>query len=198
MKKLALAALAVPAAALAQTYHLDKVTISGSQSMPTADLYGAIQEHAGTTVTKDQIVADQTAIGDALQKHHVVGAIKTLLVSKPGNHVEVRFVITDNGVQNPTTTTVAPVLGTQAFVGNKKVDTATLQTAAGLKAGDKLDQKTLTDAQARIGDVYKKKNVGVSIEVQIVQPGGGANVQITWKITEKKQKRNTEDQGFQE
>lgn len=184
------------AASAADSWHLDHVTIKGSQSVPASELYPALQERPGTTVTKDEILADQDALAAALQKHHVVGNISTALVDKHNGHVDVVFTLADQGVQAPVTTATAPTLGQQIFNGNKRIDTPTLTQTSGLQPGEKLTEKTLQDALSAIGALYKQKNIGVNIQPQIAQ--NGAVVTVTWNITEakqKKKKRDTEDLG---
>ncbi len=184
-------------AALAQgTWHLDRVIIKGSRSVPASQLYPVLREQPGSAVTKDEILADRDALTDYLQKQHVTGSVNPALVDKHNGHVDVVFNIEDNGIQQPTTVTVAPTLAAQNFVGNRKIDTATLEAATGLKPGDKLSAQMLQDAEQKIGAVYKQKNIGVQINPQVQQPPGGA-VTVTWNITEskKKMKRNTEDLG---
>ncbi len=180
----------------AEGWTLDHVKITGSQSVPASQLYPTLQERPGTHVTKDEILADQDALTAALQKQHVVGNIRTSLVDKHNGHVDVIFALEDQGVQAPVTTTASPTLAQEVFAGNKQIDTPTLQGAAALNPGAPLSDKAIMDAQARIGDVYKKKSIGVSIQPQIAQNAG--RVTITWNITEtkqKKKKKNTEDLG---
>ena len=92
------AAAATSGAAFAQTYTIDKVTISGSKSVPPAQLYAVIKEHPGMKATRDDIVGDQDAITGVLGKANVVGGIKTqLLGPKPNGHYEVTFIVEGPG-----------------------------------------------------------------------------------------------------
>ena len=188
-------------AAHAQTYTVDKVTITGSKTVPTADLLAAIQEHKGSKVTKDEIIADQDAITNVLHKANVVGGIKTSMASKPGNHIEVVFALDDQGAQAPVITKVAPKLHAETFAGNVFESTANLQAAAALNPGDSLSNDKIAAAQKALVALYAAAKAPVSVSVGVdfktVSPG---LVDVVWTIVEtkaKKKRRNTEDEGGQ-
>jgi outer membrane protein assembly factor BamA len=194
-----LAATLAAGPAFAQTYTLDKIEINGLKSASPAALRAQLKDQAGAKVTTDDILADQDQLEKALEAQHITGAIKTSLRNKQNGHVDVIFDVADNGVVAPVVTTVAPKLKTQVFVGNAKISTDDLLAASGLTPGEELSMDKITAAQNAIGDIYKKRDVGVSIQESNAQSPDGT-VQVTWTITEtkaKKKKRNTEDEGLQ-
>ena len=191
--------LAAPAA-FATDYKLDAINITGVKSIPVATLYAVTAEKPGTTVTTDQILADQDAISKALEKANVVGGIATQLVGpKPNGHFEVNFVITDNGVQAPTVVKVAPKLDAQIIDGNVSLTTDALIAATGLKPGEDMTNEKIAAAQQAISAAYKAAklplSVGVSGETKMLD---GGKVDLLWHVVEskpKKKKRDTDDEG---
>ena len=185
-------------AAAETTYVVDKVTITGSTTVPPEKLYAAIQEHKGSTVTQADIVADQDAITKVLGAANVVGGIKTSMAAKSNKHIDVVFAVEDHGAQAPIVTKVAPKLHAELFEGNKSVASDKLMAAAGLNPGDDLSNEKVAAAQAAIVGAYKaaklQLNVVVSGETRSVSPG---QVDVTWHVVETKgkKKRDTEDAG---
>ena len=189
-------ALVAPALATS-TYTLDKVQIRGLKSADPAAIAAQLKDQPGAKVTTDDILGDQDQLEKLLEGQHITGAIKTSLVNKNNGHVNVIFDVNDTGVAAPVTTTVAPKLKTQVFVGNAKISTDDLQAASGLKPGEELSDAKIEAARTAIGDIYKKRDVGVTMQGKTAQSPDGT-VEITWTITEtkaKKKKKNTEDEG---
>jgi outer membrane protein assembly factor BamA len=192
-----LAAALTAGPALAQTtYKLDKINIRGLKSADPAAIAAQLKDQPGAKVTTDDILGDQDQLEKLLETQHITGAIKTSLLNKNNGHVEIIFDVDDQGIAKPVTTTVAPKLKTQIFVGNAKISTDDLQAASGLTPGEELSTDKIVAAQNAIGAIYKKRDIGVSIQESNVQAADGT-VQITWTITEpkKKKKKNTEDEG---
>ena len=191
------AALASQAALADASYIVDKVTITGSKTVPVETLYAAIEEHKGSTVTQADIDADQDKILKVLGDANVGGGIKTSMASR-GKHIEVTFAITDTGKQAPVVTKVAPKLHAELFDGNKSLSTDKLMAASGLNPGDALSNGKIAAAQQAIIAAYKAAklpvNVQISGENRSVSPG---QVDVVWHVTETKgkQKRNTDDDG---
>ena len=183
-------------------YTIDKVTISGSKSVPASQLYGVIKEHPGMKATKDDIVGDQDAISAQLSKSNVVGGIKTqLLGPKPNGHYEVTFIVQDNGVQAPVVTHVAPKLDKQTVDGNASIPSDKLLAATGLQPGDQLTNEKVLAAETAIQGVYKQAKLPVSMTINgSTQAVDGGRVDVMWHIVEtkaKKKPRNTDDEGGQ-
>jgi outer membrane protein assembly factor BamA len=191
--------LAAAPAARANSFVLDKVEINGVKSVPADQLVAGLKDHAGDKVTTDDLIADQDALAKELEAAHVVGGIQTAMRNKNNGHIDLIFNVTDKGVQAPTTVTVAPKLGTQTFVGNTALSSDELAAATALKPGDELSDAKIQAAEAAILDAYKKaKKVGVQIAGSVKQNGAVAD--LTWTLTEtkqKKKKRNDEDFGAQ-
>lgn len=196
--------LLVSVAATADTggHKLDRVTITGSRSVPPEQLYAALKEQKGEIVTHDDILADQSTIGNILAKANVGGSIKTSMITKSNGHIEVTFAITDQGVTAPTITKVAPKLDHQVFTGNVKESAADLEAVTGLKPGDDLTNAKVSAAQAAIVDLYKKAgkvNVSVGADPKTV---GNGKVEIDWQIAETppkeapKKKKKDDEGGF--
>ena len=171
------------------TYTVDKITITGSKTVPTAKLLAATQEHAGSQVTTADIVADQDAISKVLAANNVVGGIKTSMVSHPKNHIVVMFVIDDKGAQAPVVTTVAPKLHLEIFDGNKSIDSDKLAAAAGLKPGDDLTDQKISAAQQAIVTVYKAAKLPLSLKVSgETRAVSAGKVDVLWHVVETKSK----------
>ena len=119
----------------------------------------------------------------------------------PKNHVEVIYMIDDQGAQAPTVTHVAPKLHAQIFVGNKALPTDQLQAASSLKPGQDLSNADISAAQQAIVAAYKaaKKPVNVQVGASISQTNDG-HADVTWNITETKAKkpRDTDDRSQEE
>ncbi len=199
---LALVVIGSAAARAEKTYTIDKVTISGSKSVPSSQLYGVLKEHAGMQATREDIVGDQTAISNELTKANVVGGIKTqLLGPKPNGHYEVTFIVQDNGVQAPTVAHVAPKLDQQTVDGNVSIPSDKLLQATGLQPGEEMTNEKVLAAETAIQNVYKAAKLPVAMTINGATkalPGG--KVDIMWHIVEtkaKKKPRNTEDEGGQ-
>ncbi len=187
---------ALPSARAATTYKLDHIIINGVKSVPTPPLVAGLKDHPGDTVATSDLMADQDALTKELEAAHITGGVKTSLRNYNNGHIDLIFDVDDQGVQAPTVVHVAPKLGNQIFVGNKKMTTDVLVAATGLKPGDELSDAKIQAAQAAIGDIYKKANIGVQLSGSVAQNGTSAD--ITWTITETKaakKKRNTEDPG---
>ncbi len=207
MKKISAAALlcttllAAGAARADTTYTVDKITITGSKTVPTQTILSSLSIHKGSQVTQADIVAGQDDVAATLKKANVVGGIKTAMRSLPKNHVEVIYTIDDQGAHAPTVSHVAPKLHAEVFAGNKVLPTDQLTTAAGLTLGQDLSNEKITAAQQAIVAAYKaaKQPVNVQVAASITQSGNG-QADITWNITETKAKhkplRNTEDDHF--
>ncbi len=194
--------LSVGPALAETTYVVDKVTITGSKTVPVDTLLGAIQEQKGSRVTTADIVADQGRITDALKKANVVGGIKTSMKQKPNKHIEVMFDITDNGAQAPEVVKIAPKLHKQIFDGNKSIDSDTLAAATGLKPGDDLSNAKIQAAEAAIAQAYKDaklQGIGINLSGDTATYGNG-QADVTWHIVEtkaKKKPRDVEDERSQ-
>jgi outer membrane protein assembly factor BamA len=189
-----LVALAAPA--LAQTYTLDRYEITGLTSVPSQPLVAQLKDQPGAKVTTNDIIGDRDQFMSLLQKQYVTGQVKAALRTT-GKHVVVIFTVADTGIQKPKVVTVAPKLKEEVFVGNKQIDNDTLLTASGLTRGEEMSDQKIADAQKAIGEYYKKKDIGVSVNGAVQQDSDGT-VTVTWTIKEakKKVKRNTEDEGF--
>jgi outer membrane protein assembly factor BamA len=190
-------------AAHAQTYTIDKVIITGSKTVPTSTLYGAIKEHPGMKASRDDIIGDQDAITGVLGKANVVGGIKTQLRGplKDGGY-EVTFIVNDQGAQAPTVTHVAPKLDAQIIDGNTSIPTDKLLAATGLQPGEDMTNEKVLAAETAIQNVYKQAKLPISMSISgSTKMLDGGKVDVLWHIVEtkaKKKKRNTEDEGGQQ
>ncbi len=195
MKKLSAAALlcttmlAAGAARADTTYTVDKITITGSKTVPTQTILDALSIHKGSHVTQADIVAGQDDVANTLKKANVVGGIKTGMRSLPKNHVEVIYMIDDQGAQAPVVNHVLPKLHAETFAGNKALPTDQLRAAAGLTPGQDLSNDKIAAAQQAIIAAYKaaKKPVDVQVSGAISQSKGGLT-DVTWNIIETKGK----------
>jgi len=193
--------LAAPALA-ATTYNVSKVTITGNKSVSTDKLLAAIQEHPGSKVTVDDIIADRDAISKVLEDAHVVGSVKPSIKTQ-GAKSEIIFTVDDQGVQAPTVTHVAPKLDQEVFDGNASIPSDTLATATGLKPGDELSNEKIAAAQTAIFNTYKAAKLPVSVSISGEnKPVADGKYDVIWHITEtkakaKKKKATDTDEGAQ-
>jgi len=195
---LAVAALvAAPAAWADPSWTLNKVIISGSQTVPTEKLMSVVQEKPGHKITKDDIYADRDAISKVLEDAHVKGSVNPSMQAV-GQKVNIIFAIEDQGVQAPVVTHVAPKLHDQIFDGNKAIPSDKLAAATGLTAGEDLSNEKVLAAEQAINGVYKAAklpiNVALTGETKKLDDG---TYDVIWHITETKakKKRSTEDEG---
>lgn len=192
--------LAAPAAladSLDTPHVVDKVTITGSRSVPTEKLTAVLQEHAGSSVTQSDIAADRDAIMKVLGQANVGGRVAARITEEPKHkHLTVEFIVVDEGIQKPAVTHVAAKLHTELFSGNAAISSEKLTAAAGLQPGQTLSNEAVQAAQKAIVAAYAAAklplNVNVSGDIQQTPDG---KVDLTWKIveTKAKKKRNTED-----
>ena len=173
------------------TYVVDKVTITGSKTVPTQTLLDSIQTHKGSHVTQADIVADQDTITKVLGKANVVGGIKTSMATKSNKHIEVTFAVDDQGAQAPTVTHITPKLHAEIFSGNVAIPTDKLAAAAGLNPGDELTNAKIAAAQKAIIAAYAaaKLPVDVTVGAETTTTPTKGQVDVTWKIVETKSKK---------
>ena len=197
---LSASALISAAAVRADTvYNVSKVVITGSKSVPTDQLMAVVQEHPGSKSTVADILADQNAIMKVLESAHVAGSVSAS-VRTAGASSEVIFAVTDQGIQAPSVTTVAPKLDAEIFDGNASIPTATLAAASGIKPGDDLNNAKILAAEQAIVANYKAAKLPLSIAIsgenKVV---GDGKIDVIWHITETKttakKPKDTSDQG---
>lgn len=177
---------------------LDRVTISGSRSVPTEKLTAVLQEHPGQMVVQTDIVADRDAITKVLEQANVTGSVDARVTTTPKKHLIVEFTVHDKGIEAPTVVHVAPKLHAEIFEGNASIASDKLLAAAGLTPGEEMTSQKLAAAQKGIADAYTAAglavNATISGEPKVVSPG---HVDIVWHVVETKlkakKKRNTED-----
>ena len=169
------------------TYVVDKVSITGSRSVPTEKLMSAIHTQRGSRVSQADIIADQDAITKVLGDANVVGGIQTSMTTKPNKHIEVTFAVRDQGVQAPVVTKVAAKLHAQVFDGNKSIPSDKLAAATGLNPGDTLSNDKVLAAESAIVAAYKAAKLPITTSVS----GGPQKLQsgqydLLWHIKETK------------
>jgi outer membrane protein assembly factor BamA len=192
--------LAAPAAWAETTYNVSKVTIVGNKSVPTDQLLAVVQEHPGSKVTVNDIIADRDAISKVLENAHVVGSVKPSIKTQ-GAKSEVIFTVDDQGVQAPVVTHVAPKLDQQIFEGNNSIPSDKLAAATGLTPGEDLSNEKISAAQQAIFNTYKTAKLPISVSISGENKAvAGGKYDVIWHITEtkaKKKKKDTDtDEGF--
>ena len=169
------------------TYVVDKVTITGSKSVPTEKLMAAIREQKGSRVTQADIVADQDAISKVLGDANVVGGIQTSMATKPNKHIEVTFAVRDQGVQAPVVTKIAAKLHAQIFDGNTSIPSEKLAAATGLNPGDVLTNDSVVAAENAIAAAYKAAKLPVNMGISGgPQKTASGQYDLLWHIKETK------------
>ena len=193
------ALVAGPSAWADTVYTVGKVTITGNKSVPTDQLMAVVQEHPGSKVTANDIIADRDAISKVLENAHVVGSVNPT-VRTQGARSEIVFTIVDQGVQAPVVTKVAPKLDQEIFEGNASIASDKLADASGLKPGDDLSNEKILAAEQAIFAVYKGAKLPVSVQISGENKSvANGKIDVIWHITEtkaKKKKKDTEDDGF--
>jgi outer membrane protein assembly factor BamA len=197
-KLLGLVLLATTPAWAANTYTVSKVTITGNNSVSTDKLMAVVQEHPGSKVTVDDILADRDAISKVLESAHVLGSVKPSIKTQGGKS-EIVFAIDDQGIHAPTVVTVAPKLDAQIFDGNASIASDKLAAASGLTPGEDLNNDKILAAEQAIFATYKAAKLPVSVQISGENKTVGAGkVDVIWHIVEtkaKKKKKSADDEG---
>ncbi len=191
--------LAAGAARADTTYTVDKITVTGSKTVPTQTILDGLNMHKGSHVTQADIVAGQDDVGNVLKKANVVGSIKTSMRALPKNHVEVIYAIDDQGAQAPVVNHVLPKLHAEIFAGNKVLTTDQLRIAAGLTPGQELSNDKIAAAQKAIIAAYAAAKKPVDVQVSgAISPMSQGQTDITWNIVETKSKAKKKDSRSQD
>lgn len=76
------------------------------------------------------------------------------------------------------------MLDSVSFSGNAKVPSAALEAVTKLRAGSTVSNETVAADAAAIQNVYKTKDVGVSIQPEATYPNHDNHVVLVWRIKE--------------
>ncbi|MCQ8278341.1 FtsQ-type POTRA domain-containing protein [Acetobacteraceae bacterium KSS8] len=184
------AGLAVPALtpAMAQTasgsYTLTKITFQGNSQVPTDELMSALPYKVGDKVDHAALQEDANAVGAVYQKHNV-GAGITQKMTSLHNKAQLTYVIDEKPPVAPTVVHVGITADTVNVTGNKKISTAQILAASGIKPGDTVTNEKIQAAQTAIQGLYKKANIGASISTDWTNAAQPQHINLVFKITEK-------------
>ena len=160
-----------------------KMTVTGNQRVPTADIEQAMTVHVGDRVTRTDLAANLNAIVDVYRKANVGAGFKQrMTIPRPGQ-VLVAYMIEE---QAPPPPQAAAVLQADkvTFEGNKRITSDAIQSVITLKPGDPVDSAKVSANMAAILALYKKANVGVQISPSATYPQPN-HVVLDYKIDEK-------------
>jgi outer membrane protein assembly factor BamA len=172
-----------------KVYYLKGFGLSGSSRVNTDAIIATLPQKPGDKITPDEVKADIVIVEKALQKAHVHGTMTTMSMAAE-NQPDHVWVLWDIHLLDALTG--APHNGakhfvSQTFVGNKKLDAATLAAATELKPDEFIGEGRLSDARTGIEQAYDKVFPGADVQAhakaKITKDHG---VIIEWMINEPK------------
>ena len=167
---------ALPTPALAQSsasYTLRKVTFVGNNQVPSAELQAALPYGVGQKVDHDGLQADMDAISGVYRKHNV-GASVSQRMTATGHVATVTYTFTEQ----------APVAPTVVHVG-VTADTVTASGNSRIRPGGPITTPAIQAAQVAIIALYKKANIGCTVNSDWTNAGQPQHVNLVFRIVEK-------------
>ena len=158
-----LSGVAANAAALTGSYTLGKVTFVGNDQVPTSDLQAALPVQPGEKIDDAGMQQETDAVEQVYRKHNVGASLRIRKTIKPREVAELTYTFTEQAPVAPTVTHVGITADHVGVTGNSKISTVNILSAANLKPGDTLTNEKIAAAQAAILALYKKANIGATI-----------------------------------
>lgn len=179
-------AAALPAQAqVTGTYTLSKVTFSGNAQVPTSELEAALPIQVGQKIDQAGLQQEMSAIQQVYEKHNVGANMSQRITVTHGTRALIAYSFVEQAPVAPTVTHVGITADHVGVTGNAKVKTADILAAAGLKPGDTLTNEKIAAAQASVLALYKKANVGCTINTDWTNTATPQHVDLTFKVVEK-------------
>jgi len=162
---------------------LVRVTVSGNHQVPTAAIRRAMTIHPGETVTRADLQANLNAIVDVYRKANVGASFKQRLTISPNGRTDVAYLIAEQAPQAAPAPAVLRV-DHVTFEGNKAVSSDAIRSVITLRPGQPVSNADVAANMQAIMQLYRKKNVGVTITPNASYPAPNQAV-IDYRIAEK-------------
>ncbi len=179
------AALPTPARAQAgASYTLRRVTFVGNSQVPTAELQAALPYGAGQTIDHDALQANMDAITGVYRKHNV-GANVSQRMTATGHSATVTYTFAEQAPVAPTVVHVGVTADTVTASGNSRIKTADIVAASGIRPGGPVTTQAIQAAQVAIIGLYKKANIGCTVNSDWSNASQPQHVNLVFRIVEK-------------
>ncbi len=179
------AALPMPAQAQSNaSYTLRKVTFVGNNQVPSAELQAALPYGVGQKVDHDGLQADMDAISGVYRKHNV-GASVSQRMTATGHVATVTYTFAEQAPVAPTVVHVGITADTVTAAGNSRIKTPDILAASGIRPGGPVTTQSIQAAQAAIIALYKKANIGCTVNSDWTNAAQPQHVNLVFRIVEK-------------
>ncbi len=178
---------ALPTTAWAQadaSYTLRRVTFVGNAQVPSTELQAALPYGVGQTVDHAALQADMDAIASVYRKHNV-GANVSQRMTATGHAATITYTFAEQAPVAPTVTHVGITADSVSVAGNSRIKTADILAASGIRPGGPVTTQSIQTAQASIVALYKKANIGSTINTDWTQASQPQHVNLVFRIVEK-------------
>lgn len=176
---------AVPAgAAQTSTYTLTKVLFQGNQQVPTSELQAALPIQPGQSIDQSGVQDEMTAIQGVYQKHNVGAKISARLATLHSK-ATITYIFDEQAPVAPVVTHVGITADTVTVAGNNKIKSADILAAANIPPGGAVTNEKLQAAQAAIVALYKKANIGCTVNSDWTNAATAQHINLVFKIVEK-------------
>lgn len=166
------------------TYTLSKVAFVGNAQVPSSELQAALPIQPGQTVDRDGLQQDTDAIAAVYRKHNVGANMTARMVVAKGKYATVTYTFVEQAPVAPTIVHVGITVDQVTASGNKKIKTADIVAASGIKPGETVTNSTIAAAQAAVLALYKKNNVGATINTDWTTPQP-QHIDLVFTVVEK-------------
>ena len=179
------AALPTPARAQSgASYTLRRITFVGNNQVPSAELQAALPYGVGQKVDHDALQADMDAISGVYRKHNVGTSISQRMTAT-GHVATITYTFAEKAPVAPTVTHVGVTADTVTASGNSRIKTADILAASGIRPGSPVTTQSIQAAQAAILALYKKANIGCTVNSDWTNAAQPQHVNLVFKIVEK-------------
>ncbi len=177
----------LPTPALAQSsasYTLRRVTFVGNNQVPSAELQAALPYGVGQKVDHDALQANMDAITGVYRKHNV-GASVSQRMTATGHVATVTYTFAEQAPVAPTVVHVGITADNVTAAGNSRIKTADIVAASGIRPGGPVTTQSIQAAQAAIIALYKKANIGCTVNSDWTNAAQPQHVNLVFRIVEK-------------
>lgn len=150
-------------AAPAGSYTLGKVTFVGNSQVPSGELQSALPIQPGEKIDEAGMSQETDAVEQVYRKHNVGASLSIRKTITPRKVALLTYTFAEQAPVAPTVTHIGITADHVGVAGNKKISTDKILAAANLHPGDTLTNEKIAAAQTAILALYKKANVGATI-----------------------------------
>ncbi len=166
------------------SYTLRRVTFVGNSQVPTAELQAALPYGAGQTIDHAALQANMDAIARVYRKHNV-GANLSQRMTATGHSAMITYTFAEQAPVAPTVVHVGVTADTVTAAGNSRIKTADIVAASGIRPGGPVTTQSIQAAQVAIVALYKKANIGCTINTDWTNTSQPQHVNLVFRIVEK-------------